>query len=36
MLTFWRSYSFYRRYGGRGFALKSAIRWHWLMRGEVR
>jgi len=36
MLTFWRSYCFYRRHGGRCFSFANAIRWAWLMRGEVR
>jgi len=33
MLTFWRSYSFYRRYMGRVRALTAAARYQWLMRG---
>src|SRR5215831_600475 len=33
MLTFWRSYSFYRRHGGRLFALRAALQWQWYMRG---
>jgi hypothetical protein len=32
MLNLWRTYSFYRRYGGRAWAFLTAIRVMWLLR----
>jgi hypothetical protein len=32
MLTLWRTYSFYRRYGGRTWAACQTIHSTWLMR----